>query len=315
MEFTVKGESKFVGLNVVLATCRARNLESTLESLAGCTLPANFLQTIIVENGTAEPSLQEVLSPFNTKLKISYRHCLEANKSGALNYVVQSLEKNTLLFLTDDDVKYDKDILIKYSQAAEGLETGYVFGGRVVPDCDSPAPPELLPYVTASMKGYPVAGKKFDPIRTPFIGSNWAVFSDDVKKFGGFDIRFGPGSKLRSTGQETQMMRRMFRAGYKPIFLESATVRHKVEPEHYTVKFVADRQFRNGVLGGLQCRLSQKRRLPPPKIIAVAIICTLATLVSPVASRLAPKAAFYKLIFTSHFARGYLRGWLSKNPK
>ena len=300
-------------LTIILPTCRPLHLSATLDSLAKCELPENFDRLIIIENGAPEPTLENVIQNASPHLNISYMHCQEGNKSNALNYVINTLEKNQLLFLTDDDVQFENNILVQYAEAAVGHESGVVFGGKIVPDCDAPPPPELEPYIPASMKGYPRNLAKVDLTKTLFIGPNWAVFSDDVKKLGGFDPRFGPGSKSRSTGQESQMMLTMRNAGFEFVFLEEAIVKHKVEPYNYSVEFLQDRQFRSGIEMGQRHRLESSNflsKLPPWKIVAKAVLYTA---LSPLAGVLFSKKSYYKVLFGHHFARGFFKGWLSKS--
>jgi len=299
-----------VDITVILATHKPVDLKSTLESLAACTLPLNFSQTIIVENGTPEPTLKNELAAFESKLNITFMHCQEGNKSNALNYAIESIEENQLLFLTDDDVLFEKEILVHYSNAAAGLSGGHVFGGKIVPDSQAPPPAELEPFIPASMKGYPIKNRPFDVTKTMFIGPNWAVFSDDVKRLGGFDPRFGPGSKLKSTGQESQMMRAMRKADFQFVFLEDAVVKHHVEPHNYTFKFLTDRRVRSGVEAGQKHCLESSGFLgsaPPWQIIGKAI---LNPVLIPFKYLLGSKKTHYKALFELRFALGFMKGWL-----
>ena len=301
-------------LTIVLPTCRPLHLSATLDSLAKCELPENFDRLIIIENGTPEPTLENVVENASPHLNISYMHCQEGNKSNALNYVINTLEENQLLFLTDDDVQFDKDILVEYMRVAQDKDSGFVFGGPIIPDAPYPPEPEIKPFIPRSMTGYPSQPSKVDMNTTFFIGSNWAVFSDDVKRLGGFDPRFGPGSKLGATGQETSMMRTMRAAGFSFVLIEDANVYHKIEPEQYSVEFIRKRKFRHGVGAGLQCRIANRtmnKYFPPAKIVVKFIVCNLAR---PAAWLLAPKKLYYRILFQSHFVNGFLYTWTKKIP-
>ena len=300
-----------MNLTVILATCRPTDLANTLDSLANCKLPSNFCQTIVIENGTPKPSLDDVIQNASADLKINYMHCPVGNKSYALNVAIQSLDENHLLFLTDDDVQFDPDIFTHYCDAAKNHQSGLVIGGTIVPDSDSPPEPEMLPFLARSMTGYP----RFDQdlARPFFIGSNWAVFSDDVKRLGGFDPRFGPGSLFRSSGQESQMMRTMRDVGFEFIFLKPAVVYHKIEPHHYSVKFNKDRRYRNGIESAIAYRLNPaiKTKRFPRRIIADLFFCTA---IYPFAAIFASKTFSYKMLFNSRYAIGFLRAWFFKIP-
>ena len=299
-------------LTIILPTCRPLHLSVTLDSLAKCEFPRNFDRLIIVENGTAEPKLENVIENASPHLNILYLHCQEGNKSNALNLAINSLKENHLLFLTDDDVQFQKDILVQYAKAADGHETGVVFGGTIVPDYDSLPPPELVPFIPSSMRGYSPDPSKLDLTKTLFIGPNWAVFSDDVKKLGGFDPRFGPGSKSRATGQESQMMLTMRNAGFEFVFLKDAVVKHKIEAHNYTVEFLRDRKFRSGIEAGQRHRIDSSgfsSKIPPWKVIAKAVLYTL---LLPFAGVIFSRESYYKVLFGQRFARGFFKGWLSK---
>jgi len=300
-------------LTIILPTCRPLHLSATLDSLAKCKLPENYDRLIIIENGTPKPTLENVIDNASPRLNISYMHCQEGNKSNALNYVINTLEENQFLYLTDDDVQFDEDLLIHYAAVAKDKESGFVFGGRITPDASSPPEPEIEPFIPRSMTGYP-RHASVDLEQTFFIGSNWAVFSDDVKRLGGFDTRFGPGSPWRATGQETSMMRTMRAAGFTFLFIENASVYHKIEPEQYSAEFVKKRQFRHGVGAGLHHRISNGSPYnftPPLKIIMKSAICNLAR---PATRLLAPKKIYYRVLFRSHFLNGFLSTWCGKVP-
>ena len=238
-------------------------------------------------------------------------HCPEANKSNALNLAINSLKENQLLFLTDDDVRFDDDVLEQYTKAAEGYVSGKVYGGTVKPDMPIPPPPELLPYIPTSMKGFPGPKSPMGPEEVFFIGSNWAVFSDDVKRLGGFDPLFGPGSKLRSTGQETQMMRKMRAAGFKFQFVDSAVVSHKVEPQHFTDEFVVDRRYRNGIEFGLRKKLGNEK-LSTIDLIKLHTKAKLIPPLLPLFKLVCSRPFYLSLLIRIQLARGALKGWYAK---
>ena len=100
-------------LTIILPTCRPLHLSATLDSLAKCELPENFDRLIIIENGTPEPTLENVIQNASPHLNISYMHCLEGNQSNALNYVMNKLEINQLHFLTDDHVQFENSIPVQ----------------------------------------------------------------------------------------------------------------------------------------------------------------------------------------------------------
>ena len=84
-----------------------------------------------------------------------------------------------------------------------------------------------------------------------FLGINWAAFASDLKKCGGFNPAFGPGSPTGSTGQETNMQKRLV-GGVRGIYTPNALVWHFVLKERCSSQWVLMRAYRNGVERGLE---------------------------------------------------------------
>jgi hypothetical protein len=131
-------------------------------------------------------------------------------------------------------------------------------------------PQYLSKFLPASLIGFPKPGQVFDPENDLFLGANWAAFSGDIISMGGFDPRFGPGSPLRATGQESEMMKKMRQAGYEFRFVDDAIVWHEVEPDRFCEEFMSARHFRNGVQAGLHIRIKSQlqQNRPDWKILA-----------------------------------------------
>lgn len=246
------------GLSIAIATGGgSEGLAATLESLADCTIPEQLLSTAIIENGPPKGA-EQIAERFKSNLKIEYIHTPEPNKSAALNHWLFSLKDNRFVFFTDDDMVFSPGILTAYLQAALGEKLGVVFGGEVKTRSDVEPAKELLPHLPSSMYGLS-DNSSADNLRRMggnFLGNNWAAFSDDVRRLGGFDARFGPGSKTRASGQESQMMKRMRAAGFDFRFVADAVAWHKVEAERYCAEFVIDRWYRAGIESGVANRIA-----------------------------------------------------------
>jgi len=249
---------------VVIIPTHGENTEigDTLESLSECLCPPSFLKTIVVENGPvchAEAAVQKIASS-NPHLAIDYLHVLLANKSNAQNKALATLEENCLILFTDDDVRFDKNILTIIAAAAQGIHTGVVFGGPVKINASGELPHHLKTAMPSSMTGFPADRK-----RTPsyFLGANYAAFSDDVKYLGGFDLRFGPGSKLMASGDESMMMRAMRNSGFAFRFLPDAIVWHSVDYSKITDEVMVDRRYRGGLERGIRLYLQHSDKAGP----------------------------------------------------
>ena len=84
------------------------------------------------------------------------------------------------------------------------------------------------------------------------MGFNWGAFSNDLVAVGGFDTDLGPGSSIKSTGQERDMHIRLYNKGVKPINVPNAMVWHYVSKDQCSVPWVINRAYRGGVEEGLR---------------------------------------------------------------
>ena len=99
-------------------------LQRTLESLVNCIMPDNLWKIIIVENGP-KGSIEAIIKNIKTSnLLIEYTYVKLANKSNALNTVLQNIN-NMFVILFDDDIRLDKQVLVAYASAFEEFGKGF----------------------------------------------------------------------------------------------------------------------------------------------------------------------------------------------
>lgn len=305
--------SSAVPLVVIIPTHgESTEIADTLESLSHCLCPPNNLKTIVIENGPvcyAEAAVRKIANS-NPHLAIDYQHVSLANKSNALNAAIATLEENCLILFTDDDIRFDKNILTVVALAAQEVHTGIVLGGPVRINASGELPHHLKTAIPSSMTGFPADRK-----RTPsyFLGANYAAFSDDVKHLGGFDLRFGPGSKLMASGCESMMMRAMRNAGFEFRFLPDAIVWHTVDYSRITDEVMVDRRYRGGLERGIRLYLQRSdeaepatRHFIPLKVLPSHFLAPLHSVwagfgwSAPTRANAASKAAYH---------RGIIKGW------
>jgi GT2 family glycosyltransferase len=237
---------------------RPQLLQRTLASLSGCERPAGFARTIVVENG-APAGAESIARMYGAE----YLHVPLANKSHALNRVLEHVG-DALLYFSDDDVRFHPNVLNAIAAAARNETAGEFFGGSVQVDFEEAPPDWLIPLLPKSAAGWDV-GDDESWSRDPwFLGSNWAAFSADLRRVGGFDARFGPGSVTSSTGQERVMQERLRRAGVRPVRVPEAVVWHWVPRDRCQPEWIVQRRRRSGVSVGLRLRSAQSHgRLTP----------------------------------------------------
>lgn len=223
---------------VVIATHgRPDLLERTLDSLAQCTQPDGYRATIVVENGS-QAEAKETVNRHADALQARYRYTPRGNKSHALNMALQEIDEG-LIFFTDDDVRFHPEVLVRYAEAAEGLDEGVYFGGPTDVDYEE-APPDWL----VSSLPHSATGWDRDSEWEYALGCNWAAFAQDIKRLGGFNENRGPGTG--NVGQETDMQQRLSEAGVDMQFVPGARVWHYVPQERCNPWWLLRRYYRMG---------------------------------------------------------------------
>jgi hypothetical protein len=222
----------------------------TLASLSECRRPAEYRNTIVVENGPAKKA-EQIADGFKNSLNLRYVYLPVGNKSNALNAVLEDV-RNSLVFFADDDVRFEPGILEAYAEAASGKESGEFYGGPFGIDYVRQPEDWLVEFLPLSAVGWSL-GNEPQHVKKGnlFTGFNWAAFADDLIDLGGFSVDHGPGSKTGAVGQETQMQGRLLESGRPGVYVPRAKVWHFVPPERCSPRWAAMRSYRWGIQGGL----------------------------------------------------------------
>ncbi len=232
--------------SILIATSGERNqwLADALSCLARCQLGEDLCSVVVVENGR-QAGVCQLVEQAPAILRARYLYSPLANKSDALNRAIEQLPEGLIIFL-DDDIRFDVDIISMYLQASAGHRQGLYFGGPIAPLYEQVPPSWLLPYMPPSARGWQLAVGESMGSRA-FIGIHWAAFKRDLVAVGGFDPERGPGSKNRSTGQETEMQMRLRELGARPRYIADAWVWHHVPLVRCSPAWVVDREYRRTV--------------------------------------------------------------------
>ena len=230
---------------VLIATCsRPELLKKTLDSLSEVIKPDCYSGTIIIENGSKN-GVEELVKSYKEELKISYIFTDRPHKTNATNLALKGVGNTAVLF-SDDDVIYDKNILTEYAEAVKGIDSGVFCGGPV--DVSHKVEPSefLKKYLPLSATGTNWSDDMSEVDKPIFLGSNWLAFADDIKHAGGFNSDLGPGSTNNSTGDETDMQKRLLKNAVKGRYVPGAIVKHFVPAERCTPEWAVDRISRVG---------------------------------------------------------------------
>ena len=244
---------------------RAPLLGRTLGSLAACSQPDGYRETIVVENGRPSGSERIVREVRRTHphLRLTYLHASRANKSAALNAALEHIPNDDgLVVFFDDDVRLSPGVLCAYEEAyAEAGELSY-FGGPVSCDYDEAPPAWLVPVLPHSARGYELDDR--GTMTGEFLGFNWAAPLGALRTAEGFNPQVGPGSPTGARGQETEMQRRLREQGLRPVDVEAARVWHYVPPERSSLRWLVSRRVEMGR------SLAVTSRPPPSKALTAS---------------------------------------------
>ena len=205
-------------LSIIIAThARPESLARLLDSLAP-QLVADRDELFIAENGTPAPS--SVAAPF----PLVHLHDPRRGKCRVQNRAIAAAVGEILVCL-DDDLVASPD----YLAAVERFFTVYpkfaAMKGRILPAEDpvtkagDQAPYLDLPTVDEGEEVIEVRG---------VLGANMAFRASALKVVGPFDERLGPGAAGHE--EETEISRRLRRAGFRIGYAPAATVYHDVDP-------------------------------------------------------------------------------------
>jgi glycosyltransferase involved in cell wall biosynthesis len=216
--------------SVVIATYnRARDLEGTLESLAGLKPDADW-EVIVVDNNSTDETRQ-VVEGAAPAFPADVRYLFEPRqgRSPALNAGIRAA-RGEIIVTTDDDVRVDHDWLTRAATGLDALTCDYV-GGRVLPIWGGPRPRWLAngpgkQWAVIALLDYGPEPIEFGA-RVP-LGVNMAFRRAAFERAGLFDVNTGrrAGTLL---GQEVrEWCIRARAAGLRGFYLPSMTVHHLI---------------------------------------------------------------------------------------
>ncbi len=236
--------------NVIIPTFqRPELLERTLLSLEAAQLPDDFGRVIVVENGR-ERMAASLCGCLATRIPLQYLHLPQAGKGRSVQHGLEQVDRGFVLFL-DDDVRIGSNTLLCYSQAIERHGRGHFFGGPLRIDYEVMPSPWLLRHLPHSVTGWALTYPG-TPLQGSdrFLGANFGVFVEDVRRVGGFSMLYGPGAQHAGTagnptGLELDLQDRLLAAGLAAMYVQDAEVWHYVPQDRCSPSWALHRTFRN----------------------------------------------------------------------
>lgn len=252
-------------VRVVIATAGpAPHLARTLEAVGQGALPGEFVETVVVENGSGR-SAEGAVAGAPASLRARHIHVERANKSNALNAALATISGGLVIFF-DDDIEPHPLAVVAYARAAEASGRGAFFGGSCIPHYEERPPDWLRSFFPPSARGLDLRRRP----HAAFLGFNWAAFVEDIKAVGGFDPSMGPGSVSGALGDETNMQERLLAAGGRKRNVPEAVVRHYIPADRCTVDWALGRFYQQGVARGLAARRRNARDVLVRSLLALA---------------------------------------------
>lgn len=232
-------------ISVILCTWNNYDrLSITLEAFLSVESSDKFSWELIVVDNNSTDNTSNVIHTFLHRLPLVHvfepMQGLSFARNSGLN-----VAKGQLIIFTDDDVKPCTEWLKEYWCAYKSNSEFAFWGGPVESDFESTnVNHKLIQLAPPSVKGLYLGDElRYLNKNEYFISANWALTSVAIKSIGKFDVNMGLNPSLNkvSIGEETDLMDRLKKIGYKAIYLPNAKLSHYVPKDKSTLKHIASR--------------------------------------------------------------------------
>ena len=257
------------GLKIAVVICtlqRPRSLQRTLASLAQCDPPRRAEWSVVVVDNSGCAETQDTVASFRDRLPITLLVEPTAGLAQARNAAVAATACDYFIW-TDDDVTVSVGWIRDYEAAFERNPDVAFFGGPIAPRFEGDPPAWIaacLPDIYTAFAGRDgfADAATFDRTsrQLPF-GANLAVRASEQYRFR-YDVTLGrqPGQRLLS-GEESDCMQRICRAGGTGLWVASACVDHWIDATRQSVAYLW-RYYRGMSFGLWRARLLSRGKRP-----------------------------------------------------
>ena len=235
--------------SVILCTHnRATLLRRALESLADLDVPSGLAWELLVVDNNSTDDTRAIVEQERAEARLPCRYLYEPSqgKSFALNTGIARALGQVLVF-TDDDVTFDRGWLRALLAAFDAPDCAGV-GGQIVPVW--PAPPPRWYSATGPYRLLPaVVAYQFDasgPVTRPPYGANMAYRREIFERYGSFLTVIGPRARQMIRGEDSEFGLRVLAGGERVIYVPSAIVHHRVEPERMKLRYFEQYYYGEG---------------------------------------------------------------------
>jgi len=232
-------------ISVLMATHNGTDtIERTLAAMSDMESPPGGWKLVVVNNGSTDDTEARVLK-WQDKLPLEYLVEPRLGKSRAMNMALSKAEGD-LIVMTDDDVLPERDWLVQWRRTVDALPQCAVFGGAITPEFGANPPSWAMPitWLTVLYAQTPdYAEGEIEPFNVS--GPNMAIRRSVWDQGERLDERFLVG-KYGLMGEDAEFVRRASEHGHKVGFAPRARVRHIVQKDQMSLRWMHHRFFRHG---------------------------------------------------------------------
>ena len=209
-------------LSVIVASCnRSESLQMFLKSLENQEIPQGCdWEALIVDNNSTDDT-KNVSQVFISRNSGRFRYLFEARqgKSIALNSAIPQAKGEVLVF-TDDDCLPDSGWLCAIVNEFTTDPLLSILGGRVELYCKDDRPVTIRTYKDRILFSSP------EQLFSLIPGCNMAIRRSVFDSVGDFDPLLGPGTKMGAVSEDTDLIYRVYKKGFKIAYSPDVLVYH-----------------------------------------------------------------------------------------
>lgn len=227
---------------IICTRDRATQLAAVLSSLCALDVPVGLAWDVLIVDNASSDDTPAVVASFAERLPVRRVIAPVPGLSRARNVGIAAARGRYILW-TDDDVLLDRHWLTSYLAAFKKHPEATVFGGKVVPLLEEPAPR----WFSESSRDlvYLLAHRDFGPAELPLdlardripYGANFAMRTAEQRRYP-YDPELGVAPGRRRGGEETAVIKAMLRDGLEGWWVPGAAVQHVIPAARQTRDYV-----------------------------------------------------------------------------
>ena len=304
-------------VDIVICTHnRSALLEQTLRSLARVTpAPSTSARVLVIANACTDNTV-EVVNPHLQDFPFPLSLIVEPTPglSVARNRAMQESVADIVAFI-DDDVQLNANWLCALSIAYSKLPEAGIIGGKVDLWWDALERPEWLPESADSRLsrcdlGIPLG--QTSPMS--LVGANFTTRRSAALNAGPFRADLGRKGKSLVGGEELEFANRVISAGYTVNYAPDMSLKHWVQPERVSMKYLWGVSRGNAIGSVLMKRPMKPSRALRSMIGHAALVCMNAPIAAVAYMIGARRNAAHRWLLVA-VGTGGLVAWLKPSPR